>query len=201
MQMQVMRASDSPYNEIEDLSEMEHMLRGTMYNDHHHAGAAEPEDPFYLAPYSTFYMGSMGRPSDLPYVAGAFNSEYAPYLDEEEDMLFEPTIPLPFVAAQTQECGGNISELPVRAQQQGQGRSEQGGHCGIQIREAIFPRKKKKKNSKTVRPDYDDSEDEKEDGDPLVTWSNVGSSQKVKLSFVPSPIPQENTAAKRVQGE
>lgn len=183
MQMQVMRASDSPYNETEDLSEMEHMLCGTMYNDHHHAGAAEPEDPFYLAPYSTFYMGSMGRPSDLPYVAGAFKSEYAPYLDEEEDMLFEPTIPLPFVAAQTQECRTDISELPVRAQQQGQGRSEQGGHFELKIREAIFPN------------------EEEENGDPWVRCENVGSSQAVNESFVPSPIPQENTAVKRLKGE
>jgi len=184
MQPQVMRAFDSPYNETENLWGMEQILHGSMFNDRHHAGAAEIEDPCFLAPSSTLNTGSVGRPSHLPYIAGPFKQEYAPYFDEKEDMLFESTITLPFVAAQTQEWRRNSSELPVRAQQQGQMRSEQGRHPGIQIIEAVFPYKEK----------------EGEDKNRLIKTSYIALTEQMH-NFVPSPDPQPDTAAKRVKGE
>lgn len=184
-----MRAFDSHYSARENISEMEQTLHGTIFSDCHHGGAAEQEDPFYLVPNSSFNTGSLGWPSDLPYLAGPFRQEHGPYLDEQEDLLFERSIPLPHMPAQSQEQSRDVSEHPARLAQPSQMDSGQQRHPRFQIREATFLRQPKGDN------------EEGEDGDGPKRPQHVSLSKEVGGNFVPSPAPQQDTAAKRVKGE
>lgn len=176
MKPQVLRASDVPYNEIGDVWPMEQLLGDASYNNYnnHRKGAVELLDPLYSRPYSTLNTSSMGRRSDLPYIAGPSKLEYAPYLDEEPDSIFERSVPFS-LATQNHQSSKNVSELPERFP------AEDPRELGP-FRDAIMT--------------CSDSCDEK-----CGKMCRKTRAEKIKDKFVASPDPQQGKATKRIKEE
>ncbi|MCJ1245664.1 hypothetical protein MMC30_002868 [Trapelia coarctata] len=183
MQIQIMRASNATYNDTDNVPEMQQELIDASFYDHnsHHADFTQLRDPsFYLTPISTLNRCSIGRPSNIP-VAGGFRLEYIPYINVEDDSLFECSVPLPF-AAQLQESRRNDPELPNRFRQEDQG--EQAPR--LKIRHATMSRCNKECDKHCKR-----------------------SCSKTRLSrvegcgdnFVAGPDPEQSKATKRIKEE